>query len=89
MLCGFPPFYSESNAELFKMIRDCDYTFPSPYWDNISKSAKDLVQRIFVANPQDRLTATQILEHPWIVAEGNPTEHMESVPKKIKDYSVK
>jgi len=37
MLCGFPPFYSESNKELFQMIRDCDYAFPSPYWDNISE----------------------------------------------------
>jgi calcium/calmodulin-dependent protein kinase I len=36
MLCGFPPFYDENNAELFKSIMSCEYDFPSPYWDKVS-----------------------------------------------------
>ena len=36
MLCGFPPFYEDDNAQLFEMIKKCDFDFPSPYWDDIS-----------------------------------------------------
>ena len=43
LLCGFPPFYDESNAVLFQLIKKGSYTFPSPYWDDVSESAKDLV----------------------------------------------
>ena len=43
LLCGFPPFYDESNAVLFQLIKKGQYTFPSPYWDDVSESAKDLV----------------------------------------------
>lgn len=42
LLCGFPPFRSERNQqeELFEQILRGRLDFPSPYWDNISASAK-------------------------------------------------
>lgn len=66
MLCGFPPFYSENTVTLFRQIRRGDYAFPSPYWDNISAAAKDLVCKMLVVDPAKRLTAEQCLEHEWI-----------------------
>jgi len=50
MLCGFPPFYSENTMALFRQIRRGDYSFPSPYWDNISEKAKDLLRRMLVVS---------------------------------------
>ncbi len=38
LLCGYPPFYDENDAELFKQIIECKYEFDSPYWDDISDS---------------------------------------------------
>ena len=35
-LCGFPPFYSENNNELFEIIVKGKFEFPSPAWDSIS-----------------------------------------------------
>uniref|UniRef100_A0A0C3TT10 Protein kinase domain-containing protein n=1 Tax=Guillardia theta (strain CCMP2712) TaxID=905079 RepID=A0A0C3TT10_GUITC len=65
MLCGFPPFYSENTVTLFRQIRRGDYSFPSPYWDNISDLAKahffDLVRRMLVVDPKQRLTAQQVI----------------------------
>ncbi len=37
MLCGFPPFFSEYSEELFDLIKNGKYDFPSPDWDDISK----------------------------------------------------
>jgi calcium/calmodulin-dependent protein kinase I len=66
ILCGFPPFYHENHAELFRAIKSCDYAFVSPFWDNVSDSAKDLIQKLLVVDPVKRYSAEQVLEHPWI-----------------------
>src|SRR4051812_48649314 len=38
LLCGYPPFYDESDANLFAQIIKGEYEFDSPYWDEISDS---------------------------------------------------
>jgi len=68
LLCGFPPFYHESTAELYKQIKKGQYDFPDPYWTNISKEAKDLVRRLLTVDPKTRFTPDQCLEHEWIGA---------------------
>jgi len=39
-LCGYEPFYSDNEAEMFKKIIKCDYVFDSPWWDDVSDIAK-------------------------------------------------
>jgi calcium/calmodulin-dependent protein kinase I len=51
MLCGFPPFFEEDNASLFKKIQNCEFDFPDEYWKNISDSAKELIRLILVRDP--------------------------------------
>lgn len=65
LLCGYPPFYNENDGRLFDSIMAGQYEFHSPYWDNISAQAKDLIKKLLVVNPQQRLTASQALEHEW------------------------
>jgi len=65
LLCGYPPFYSDNEPELFESIMKADYTFHSPYWDHISDEAKDLITHLLVLNPKHRYTAVEALEHPW------------------------
>jgi len=66
LLCGFPPFFSDSTAALYKQIKKGAYDFPSPYWDEISDLAKDLVRHLLTVDPQERYTTAQVLSHPWI-----------------------
>lgn len=66
LLCGFPPFYAKSQAELFDKIMNADYDFPDPEWTNISDEAKDFVEKLLVVDTQKRYTAKQLLKHPWI-----------------------
>jgi len=65
LLCGYPPFYNENDGRLFESIMAGQYEFHSPYWDNISVQAKDLIRKLLVVNPQQRLTADQAAEHEW------------------------
>nr|CAB3236351.1 serine/threonine-protein kinase DCLK1 [Phallusia mammillata] len=73
LLCGFPPFRSleRDQEELFEIIQLGEYEFLSPYWDNISDAAKDLIQRLLVVDTKRRYTAEQVLAHPWIQSEGS------------------
>ena len=41
------------------------YKFYSPYWDGVSVEAKDLISRLLVLDPAERLTAKEVLAHPW------------------------
>ncbi|KAM6422363.1 serine/threonine-protein kinase DCLK3 [Rhynochetos jubatus] len=72
LLCGFPPFRSQERdqEELFQIIQLGHYEFLSPYWDNISAAAKDLITRLLIVDPQKRYTAQQVLQHPWIRTAG-------------------
>jgi len=71
-LCGFPPFYEENNQKLFDMIKNCQFDFPSPYWDDVSDVAKDLIKSLLVRDPSKRLNAEQLLAHPWVIGDGTP-----------------
>jgi len=68
VLCGFPPFYDENDdmGRLYKQIKSASYDMPSPYWDNISDSAKDLIRKLLVVDPEKRYTANKALQHPWL-----------------------
>jgi hypothetical protein len=43
MLCGFHPFDDAKYPVMFNNIKKGRFTFPSPFWDNISAGAKDLI----------------------------------------------
>ncbi|KAL1920630.1 uncharacterized protein VTP21DRAFT_1007 [Calcarisporiella thermophila] len=65
-LCGFPPFSEELAPPPLQMqIRQGLYDMPSPYWDDISEDAKDLVRKLLTVDPNKRITVEGALEHPW------------------------
>lgn len=66
LLCGFPPFYDESIQVLTEKVARGQYTFLSPWWDGISKSAQDLISHLLTVDPEKRFTIKEFLEHPWI-----------------------
>lgn len=66
LLCGFPPFYDESIQVLTEKVARGQYTFLSPWWDDISKPAQDLVSHLLTVDPDRRYTIQQFLDHPWI-----------------------
>ncbi|KAF4963806.1 hypothetical protein FSARC_8166 [Fusarium sarcochroum] len=70
LLCGFPPFYDESIEVLTEKVAKGQYTFLSPWWDEISKSAQELISHLLTVDPEKRYTITEFLAHPWIAGNG-------------------
>lgn len=70
LLCGVPPFWAESETGIFNAILRGHIDFTSDPWPSISMGAKDLVKKMLNVDPKQRLTAFQVLNHPWIKEDG-------------------
>jgi len=66
LLCGYPPFYADTDPALFKKIMAVEYDFNGEGWSTVSDQAKDLIKHLLVQDPKNRYTAEQVLNHPWI-----------------------
>ena len=70
LLCGYPPFNGNDDDEIFESIKKRKFVYPDAEWANISKEAKDLINKM-LSEPLTRLTAEQVLGHPWLVNQLN------------------
>merc|ERR1719188_857891 len=66
MLCGYPPFFGETDAEVLSKVRLGNFSFNAQDWKNVSEDAKNLIRMLLKMNPKDRFTAEQALNHEWI-----------------------
>ena len=64
ILAGELPF--DTNT-LSQQILSASISFDTPLWRATSPEAKDLISRLVVVDPSQRLTVEQALQHPWIV----------------------
>jgi len=87
LLCGFCPFFDENTPKLFKAITAGDYSFPAPYWNEISEDAKDFIRRLLVVNPDKRMTPASALEHSWITDNHND-EPINDITKNMANFKA-
>ncbi|KAL8152701.1 hypothetical protein V2J09_010461 [Rumex salicifolius] len=90
LLCGVPPFWAESEQGVAQAILRGTIDFKRDPWPNISETAKSLVKQMLEPDPKCRLTAKQVLEHPWIQnAKKAPNVPLGDVVKsRLKQFSV-
>ncbi|XP_047715587.1 ribosomal protein S6 kinase alpha-2 isoform X1 [Prionailurus viverrinus] len=70
MLAGFTPFANgpdDTPEEILARIGSGKYALSGGNWDSVSDAAKDVVSKMLHVDPHQRLTAVQVLKHPWIV----------------------
>ncbi|GJM89876.1 hypothetical protein PR202_ga06101 [Eleusine coracana subsp. coracana] len=79
---GLSVFFKPENEEgIFDAVLQGHIDFSSDPWPSISKGAKDLVKKMLRQDPKERLTAAEILRHPWIREDGE-------APDKPLDIAV-
>ncbi|XP_030939088.1 calcium-dependent protein kinase 10-like [Quercus lobata] len=66
LLCGVPPFWAETEQGVALAILRGNIDFRREPWPQISESAKSLVRQMLEQDPKKRLTAQQVLDHPWL-----------------------
>ncbi|MBN3298592.1 MKNK1 kinase, partial [Amia calva] len=106
LLSGCPPFTGHCGTDcgwdrgetcracqnnLFESIQEGKYEFPEKDWAHISQGAKDLISKLLVRDAKQRLSATQVLQHPWVQGNaperGLPTPHVLQRKSSTKDLT--
>ncbi|KAL6563759.1 Calcium-dependent protein kinase 8 [Orobanche gracilis] len=90
LLCGVPPFWAETEQGVAQAIIRSVIDFKRDPWPNVSDNAKDLVKKMLHPDPSRRLTAQQVLEHPWLqnVKKAPNVSLGETVKARLKQFSV-
>eukprot|EP00891_Asterochloris_glomerata_P002436 jgi/Astpho2/2436/fgenesh1_pm.00044_%23_18_t len=70
LLCGLPPFWGDTEEDIFKMVLKADTDFKTAPWPSVSDAAKDCVRSLLNRDAKKRATASEILQHPWLAQQG-------------------
>ncbi|GMI02472.1 hypothetical protein TrVE_jg11965 [Triparma verrucosa] len=89
LFCGFPPFYDDNNQALFRSIKKGQYEYPSPFWDEVSDTAKDLIDKLLVLNPEKRYSAKEVLAHPFMTNTAASTRNLSHFKKCMVSYNAR
>uniref|UniRef100_A0A6P6FZF7 non-specific serine/threonine protein kinase n=1 Tax=Ziziphus jujuba TaxID=326968 RepID=A0A6P6FZF7_ZIZJJ len=90
LLCGVPPFWAETEQGVAQAIIRSLVDFKRDPWPRVSDNAKDLVKKMLEPDPNKRLTAQEVLDHPWLQnAKKAPNVSLgETVRARLKQFSV-
>lgn len=66
LLCGYPPFYGDTDSDILKMVKKGKFEFPEEDWASVSVAAKDCIQKMMTKDSKERPSAARMLDHPWI-----------------------
>ncbi|KAG6778232.1 hypothetical protein POTOM_018086 [Populus tomentosa] len=90
LLSGVPPFWAETQQGIFDAVLKGYIDFDSDPWPLISDSAKDLIRKMLCSRPSERLTAHEVLCHPWINDNGvAPDRALDpAVLSRLKQFSA-
>ncbi|KAL2469230.1 Calcium-dependent protein kinase 6 [Forsythia ovata] len=90
LLSGVPPFWAETQQGIFDAVLKGHIDFDSDPWPLISESAKDLIRNMLCMHPSERLTAHEVLCHPWICENGvAPDRALDpAVLSRLKQFSA-
>ncbi|KAH6767032.1 phosphoenolpyruvate carboxylase-related kinase 2 [Perilla frutescens var. hirtella] len=84
LLVGVLPFQGDSLDTMFEAIKKEKLDFVGGAWEFVSQPARDLLSKMLTRNISTRLTADQILRHPWISFYTEPLLKAPTLEPKIR-----
>ncbi|BDA50363.1 Calcium-dependent protein kinase 34 [Coccomyxa sp. Obi] len=74
LLSGVPPFWGETEQQIFDAVAKGHIDFATDPWPHISSEAKAVVRAMLQQDPKKRATADQILRHSWMKENGTASD---------------
>jgi calcium/calmodulin-dependent protein kinase I len=91
LLSGNLPFMGRSQKELFRKIVAGKFDFDPKDWTGVSDDAKDLVRRLIVLDPDQRMTASEAVRHRWLKASRDRLNliNLQSTSQRLKTFNAR
>ena len=64
-IVGHAPFDGKNDREIMEKVKKGNYAKNEKRWINASNEVKDLINKLLVYEPEQRLSAFEALKHPW------------------------
>jgi len=85
LLCGYPPFYGESDYQIAQSIVKSDVDMPADEWAHVSEEGKDVVRRLLSRDPRKRMTLDDLIEHTWTKGPSLQSADLKHVNSRLKN----
>ena len=72
LLCGEPPFQGDTEEEIFKKVKKCEYDFSPKPFKYVSRNCKNLIKKLLEPKISRRIKAIDALKHPFFTESFNP-----------------
>ncbi|KAL6184655.1 hypothetical protein ACLB2K_046055 [Fragaria x ananassa] len=82
LLVGVLPFQGDSIEAVFESVKTVKLDLHAGIWESISKPARDLLGRMLTRDVSVRITAEEVLRHPWILFYTERT--LKALPIKLR-----
>lgn len=66
LLTGVLPFSADNDADVMRLILRADLPAAERGWEHVSEEAKCVIRQLLQRNPVQRLSAAELLDHPWV-----------------------
>ena len=76
-LSGYPPFTGKTDAEIMRKVRTGVYNFNHREFNQVSDESKALIQKMLVLDTNQRISAQDALQDPWVIkyTRVDPNQH--------------
>lgn len=88
LLCGYPPFFHTSQEELSRKIVRGRYRFRPEDWERVSNDAKDFIRGLLKRDPDKRMSAQDVLNHPWITNYGSLSNSGLDINQNLRQFQA-
>lgn len=85
MLGRHLPFDSQDDKEIGRKTIYQEISFSHPIWSNVSEQGKDLISKLLIKNRKNRMTITEVLDHPWILGNDKKITMMRRKSQDMQD----
>lgn len=90
ILCGYSPFRSENVTDFINEVKHNNAViFHADYWRDVSKDARRFIIKALQYNPDNRPTATELLNDPWIVSIAKKHTDADLLPQLKERFDAK
>ncbi|CAK91783.1 unnamed protein product (macronuclear) [Paramecium tetraurelia] len=89
LLSGYPPFMGTNEQEVLIKVKKGEYSFDPNDWGKVSNTGKDLIRRMLLYNPTNRISAADALNHEWIKNNKAKGQINNLTLSKLQDFDSK